>query len=38
VDEVIAQALVRKPEPIEWVEPEEAPVKPPEPAAASLPH
>ena len=38
VDEVIAQALVRKPEPIEWVEPEEAPVKPPEPAGASLPH
>ena len=38
VDEVIAQALVRKPEPIEWVEPEEAPVKPPEAAAASLPH
>ncbi len=38
VDEVIAQALVRKPEPIEWVEPEEAPVKPAEPAAASLPH
>jgi ATP-dependent Lon protease len=38
VDEVIAQALVRKPEPIEWVEPEEAPVKAPEPASASLPH
>ena len=38
VDDVIAQALVRKPEPIEWVEPEDAPVKPAEPAAASLPH
>ena len=25
VDEVINQALVRKPEPIEWVEPPEAP-------------
>jgi len=37
VDDVIAQALVRKPEPIEWVEPEDAPVKPAEPAA-SLPH
>ena len=39
VDDVIAQALVRKPEPIEWEEPPE-PVKPPatEPAGASLPH
>jgi ATP-dependent Lon protease len=33
VDEVIAQALVRKPEPIEWVEPPDAVVV----AAASLP-
>jgi ATP-dependent Lon protease len=38
VDDVIGQALVRKPEPIEWVEPEEAPARPPEPAQASLPH
>ncbi|MBV9812071.1 MAG: endopeptidase La, partial [Acetobacteraceae bacterium] len=40
VDEVIAQALLRKPEPIEWVEPAETPVPPPggEPAGASLPH
>ena len=39
VDEVIAQALARRPEPIEWEEPEE-PVTPPKPAvaAASLPH
>jgi ATP-dependent Lon protease len=39
VDEVIAQALVRRPEPIEWEEPAEpvAPAKPAE-AAASLPH
>ncbi len=39
VDEVIAQALVRRPEPIEWEEPEE-PVAAPPPAqpAASLPH
>ena len=39
VDDVIAQALARKPEPIEWEEPAE-PVKPPaaEPAGASLPH
>src|SRR5215471_18338047 len=29
VDEVIAQALVRKPEPIEWEEPSETPVAPP---------
>jgi len=41
VDEVIAQALVRRPIPIEWEEPSEATVpapKVPEPAAASLPH
>ena len=39
VDELIWQALARKPEPIEWVEPPE-PVTPPpaEPAGASLPH
>jgi len=39
VDEVIAQALVRKPEPIEWEEPPE-PISAPtaEPAGASLPH
>jgi len=39
VDDVIAQALVRKPEPIEWVEPPEAPV-PGQPVAvgAPLPH
>ena len=39
VDEVIAQALARRPEPIAWEEPEE-PVTPPTPAAAtaSLPH
>jgi ATP-dependent Lon protease len=39
VDEVIAEALVRRPEPIEWEEPPE-PVPPPkaEPATASLPH
>ena len=39
VDEVIAQALVRRPEPIEWEEPPEpvAPPKPPE-AAATLTH
>ena len=39
VDDVIAQALVRRPEPIEWEEPPE-PVAPPapEPAGASLPH
>ena len=41
VDEVIAGALVRRPEPIEWSEPEEVP--PPkaavgDPAGASLPH
>jgi ATP-dependent Lon protease len=39
VDEVIFQALVRKPEPIEWVEPPETPVVAPVPmAGASLPH
>jgi ATP-dependent Lon protease len=40
VDEVIAQALVRKPEPIEWEEPAEAPlpVAKGESAGASLPH
>ena len=40
VDEVIAQALVRKPEPIEWVEPPEAPVAAAAGVApgASLPH
>ncbi|OYW08934.1 MAG: endopeptidase La, partial [Acidiphilium sp. 37-67-22] len=40
VDEVIAQALVRKPEPIEWAEPVE-PVAPAQPGAttgAVLPH
>ena len=39
VDEVIAQALVRKPEPIEWEEPAEpvAPATPPQ-AGTSLPH
>ncbi len=39
VDEVIAQALARRPEAIEWSEPPE-PVTPPapEPAGASLPH
>ncbi len=40
VDEVISQALVRKPEPIEWAEPEEVaadPAKGGEPAA-TLPH
>jgi ATP-dependent Lon protease len=40
VDDVIAQALVRKPEAIEWVEPAEPPVAAAvEPVAgASLPH
>jgi ATP-dependent Lon protease len=40
VDEVIAQALVNRPVPIEWEEPEETPVAPPpaEQPAASLPH
>jgi ATP-dependent Lon protease len=40
VDEVIAQALVRKPEPIAWEEPAEEPLaaQPDGGAAASLPH
>ena len=39
VDEVIGQALVRKPEAIEWEEPPEPIAKPvAEPAGASLPH
>jgi ATP-dependent Lon protease len=40
VDDVIAQALVRKPEPIEWVEPPEpaVAVAPEAVAGASLPH
>jgi ATP-dependent Lon protease len=40
VDEVIAQALVRRPEAIEWEEPPEAPVPAPatESATTSLPH
>ncbi|MBO1073550.1 endopeptidase La [Roseomonas marmotae] len=40
VDEVIGQALVRKPEPIDWVEPEEVPAgNAPQPASpAALPH
>ena len=40
VDEVIAQALVRRPEAIEWEEPAEAPIASPaaQPATASLPH
>jgi ATP-dependent Lon protease len=40
VDEVIAQALVRRPEAIEWVEPAETPVPTPagDQAGASLPH
>ena len=41
VDEVIAQALARRPEAIEWEEPPDAPVPGPpaaQPAAASLPH
>jgi ATP-dependent Lon protease len=42
VDEVIAQALARRPEAIEWEEPPDTPVPPvpaaAEPAAASLPH
>ena len=40
VDEVIAQALVRKPDPIEWVEPPEPPDQPavvPSPAVAGAP-
>jgi ATP-dependent Lon protease len=40
VDEVIAQALARRPEPIEWEEPPEPPVPPaiPVETTASLPH
>jgi ATP-dependent Lon protease len=40
VDEVISQALVRKPEAISWAEPEEAPASAAQPAAspAALPH
>jgi ATP-dependent Lon protease len=38
VDEVIARALVRVPEAIEWVEPPETPVAVPAALAASLPH
>src|SRR6201996_8114802 len=40
VDEVIAQALVRRPEAIEWEEPADTPVAPPpaEQPTASLPH
>jgi ATP-dependent Lon protease len=42
VDEVIAQALVRRPEAIEWEEPAEPPVPPPgqpaDPMGASLTH
>jgi ATP-dependent Lon protease len=37
VDEVIAQALVRKPEAIEWVEPPETPVPTPAEAPAATP-
>ena len=38
VDEVISQALSRKPEPIEWEEPAEPVVPPATKPAASLPH
>jgi ATP-dependent Lon protease len=38
VDQVISQALVRAPEPITWVEPEEAPVPAVESGAAVRPH
>jgi len=38
VDEVIMQALARKPEPIEWVEPPEAVAVSPDKPIASLPH
>lgn len=38
VDEVIGQALVRKPEPIEWEEPAEPVAPATTPAGASLPH
>ena len=38
VDDVIARALSRKPEPIEWEEPAEAISPPAAAAVASLPH
>jgi ATP-dependent Lon protease len=38
VDEVIAQALARRPIPIEWEEPAEPVVAIAQPAVASLPH
>jgi ATP-dependent Lon protease len=38
VDQVISQALVRAPEPITWVEPEETPVPPVESETAVRPH
>jgi ATP-dependent Lon protease len=38
VDEVISQALSRKPEPIEWEEPAEPVVPPVSQPVASLPH
>ncbi|UPY38382.1 endopeptidase La [Sediminicoccus sp. KRV36] len=38
VDQVISQALVRPPEPITWVEPEETPVPPVESGTAVRPH
>ncbi len=38
VDEVISQALARKPEAIEWAEPPEPVVAPPTETGASLPH
>ena len=38
VDQVISKALVRAPEPITWVDPEEAPVPPVESGAAVRPH
>jgi ATP-dependent Lon protease len=38
VDEVIGKALVRAPEPIVWVEPDEAPVTPTESESAVRPH
>ena len=38
VDEVISQALARKPEAIEWEEPAEAVVPPVSQSIASLPH
>ncbi|MBS7812773.1 endopeptidase La [Roseococcus pinisoli] len=38
VDQVISEALVRPPEPITWVEPEEAPIPPPGSETAVRPH